>query len=178
MGERPQRNHRNPARHNDFINWRVLEELDENYQSEHEALSNANEEAEEEENLDEQNPIFEAIRLRENGFYLRTNFTKSEISTIFYEMQSTIARMAGTRGPKPAISPLDSLLLILMMYKHGWEYVTLGFSVRKPKSTVKSAVERILPILHASLRTTWWSRRVRPCGTWLRTTLYSRNNLA
>ena len=44
MGERPQRNHRNPARHNDFINWQVLEELNENYQLEHEALSNANEE--------------------------------------------------------------------------------------------------------------------------------------
>ena len=27
-------------------------------------------------------------------------------------------------------------------------------------------MERILPILHASLRTTWWSRRVRPCGTY------------
>ena|SRR3990167_170960 len=129
MGERPQRNHRNPARHNDFINWRVLEELDENYQSEHEALSNANEEAEEEENLDEQNPIFEAIRLRENGFYLRTNFTKSEISTIFYEMQSTIARMAGTRGPKPAISPLDSLLLLLMMYKHAGSTLLLIFQL-------------------------------------------------
>lgn len=164
MAGRAVRNTRNnpPPRFNDFLNWETIVELDENYRAEHEELINTIE-VEEEDDSDD-NPLFQAIKQRENGFNLCTNFGKNEILTIYHEMQPVIATMAGSRGPKPAISHLDSLILLLMMYKHGWEYVTLAFAVKRPKSTVKSAVERILPIVHQTLKKTWWLTRMRPEG--------------
>ena len=76
-------------------------------------------------------------------------------------MKSSITAMR-RRGPAPSITSLESFIILLLLYKHGWDYFTLAYQVKQPKRTVVSAISRILPILHSTLRSRWWENRERP----------------
>jgi hypothetical protein len=59
------------------------------------------------------------------------------------------------RGPKAKISPRDAFLDLLMYYKMGFDYAEEASFVHQKDTTLVSALDRIRPILHATLKKRW-----------------------
>ncbi len=67
-----------------------------------------------------------------------------------------------TRGPQPAVSYLDAFLCILIWYKLGFNYHELSVFTHLKRTTMVSALDRIMPILLATLKDRWCTDPIRP----------------
>ena len=90
------------------------------------------------------NPLFNKIK-QENGFVALTNFNETKILDIYYR---TLPHYnVRTKGPKPAITCLDAVLLLLITYKTNNNFGTtaalLGDKVRILKKIKKKIRKKI-----------------------------------
>ena len=90
-----------------------------------------------------------------------TNFTRSELLDLFHRMQPHF-QAHRRRGPAPVTPPLDSLICILCMYKTGLDFDRLASMLAMKATTLRDVIDRVRPILYATLTEAWWNRRQRP----------------
>lgn len=104
--------------------------------------------------------VYNAL-LPENGIFKYTNMRPANLLDLYQTMQPFIAD-AGARGPKCKSSMMDQLLCYLVWAKLGLEYDKLGAQFKIKKGRFQQNVDRIRPILNATLRFRWWTPRERP----------------
>lgn len=80
-----------------------------------------------------------------------TNFTELELLNLWYDMQPFI-QAAHTRGPTPKVCHQDGFLCTLLWYKLGFSYDELSTFTHLPTTTMRSAMERIHPIILKTLQ--------------------------
>lgn len=97
----------------------------------------------------------------EDHCLLSTGFTREEIWNFWCNLQPHMEAQR-TRGPKPKISPMDSMLALLMMYKLNWTIGTLAAWMKVKEPTLRGALERIRGPFLEMLRIRWNPERFRP----------------
>jgi len=73
---------------------------------------------------------------------LSTGFTREEIWNLWCNLQPHLEANR-TRGPKPKISPMDSMLALMMLYKLNWTMATLAAWMKVKETTLRGALDRI-----------------------------------
>ena len=113
---------------------------------------------------DEDSPFFDSLN-EAKTISTMTNFNRAEIIDMYQRLQPHVAALR-RRGPKPKISWLDSLVLLLVKYKSNCDYGVLAAAAKRKEPTMHDAIARIRPMLNKILRMRWWenTRRPRPLG--------------
>jgi hypothetical protein len=105
-------------------------------------------------------PIYNAL-VQEQKLQMCTNFSQQDLIDLVQHMQPFVVA-ASHRGPKPKSPPVDALICYLTWAKVGKEFDVLAKLVGMKPGRFEDNVNRIRPILNASLKERWWSSRARP----------------
>ena len=106
----------------------------------------------------EENPIFDSVN-DVNGMKKMTNFESFDVQEIYGTLETQ-----ATKGRHSSISLLDSLVLTLYVLKNATSFSLVShsfFGNLTHESMVRSAVNRVVPLLLKSLKAKWWEIRIR-----------------
>ena len=107
----------------------------------------------------EENPIFDSVN-DVNGMKKMTNFESCDVQEIYGALE-----VHPTKGRHSSISLLDSLVLTLYVLKNATSFSLVSHSFYgnlTHESMIRSAVNRVVPLLLKSLKAKWWEVRLRP----------------
>lgn len=104
--------------------------------------------------------LYQAL-LDANQLHTTTNFSNDALVNIYQNMQPFFVD-ARRRGPKPKSSAMDQLICYLAWGKLGCELSILSKVLDMKENRLDDNIDRIRPILNATLRYIWWAPRDRP----------------
>jgi len=113
-----------------------------------------------EEDEEEENTLFSRL-VAERAFQDLVGLPPLVVEDIYRDAQSQFAE-ARRRGPRPKLSWLDHIVVLLILYKLGLTVGGLARRLGYKESTVADAVVRIQPIVNQTLWNRWWNSRQRP----------------
>lgn len=111
------------------------------------------------------NPIFDSVEKEKDAMCHLTNFEAFEVKEIYRLFQAELANEKSKKGPKPAITNLDAIVLTLYIFKTAQDYSNVSYTFFKKisgDSSIHVAVNRVVPILLKCLSAKWWQMRIRP----------------
>jgi len=114
-------------------------------------ISEALQEENDEEDLSSKDYLFTKIHNNDGNFEILTGLDEIIILNIHNDAKPVFTSHR-TRGPKPKISDLDSILLYLIAYRTGTEFTKTAALLGVKKQTFRDAIDRIRPILLETLR--------------------------
>ena len=90
-----------------------------------------------------------------------TNFSQFEILNLWHKVEPKIGAHR-RRGPRPKVSYLDSMIILLIFYKSALDFDHIAAFINKKSNTIVNAINRIRPLVLEALTESWWSQRRRP----------------